>query len=85
MSINYTSRGLKHCYTKHGIDRERIEKGLSKGIWDIVTENSTGNDIIFTRDFLAIVIDDEGNLKTAFVYNRRWYKSKCKQGKSCIA
>lgn len=85
MNINYTKRGLKHCYEKHGIDRSRIERGLEKGIWDIVTEYSTGNDIIFTRDFIAIVIDEEGNLKTAFVYNRRWYKSKCKQGKSCIA
>lgn len=85
MSINYTNCGLKHCYIKHGIDRKRIEKALQRGIHDIVTEYKTNNDIIFTKDFIAIVIDEDNNLKTAFMYDRRYYKSKCKQGKSCFA
>ena len=85
MSINFTDYGLHHSFSKHGIDRKRIEKALSRGIHDIVTEYKTNNDIIFTKDFIAIVIDEDNNLKTAFMYNRRYYKSKCKQGKSCFA
>lgn len=75
MDIKYNNRALLHTYQKHGVTKDQIEKSLASGIEKRVRDKVNDSIIIFTKS-LCIVVDYSLNLRTAFIPNKRYYKSK---------
>ena len=75
MEIKYNNRALLHTYQRHGITKDQIEKSLASGIEKRIRDKVNDSIIIFTKN-LCIVIDYSLNLRTAFMPNKRYYKSK---------
>ena len=75
MEIKYNNRALLHTYQKHGVTKERIELSLASGIEKRIRDKVNDSIIIFTKN-LCIVVDYSLNLRTAFIPNKRYYKSK---------
>ena len=75
MKIKYNSRALLHTYQRHGITKDQIEKSLASGIQKRIRDKVNDSIIIFTKN-LCIVVDYSLNLRTAFIPNKRYYKSK---------
>ena len=71
MKIKYNNRALLHAYQRHGVTRDQIEKSLASGIEKRVRDKVNDSIIIFTK-----VVDYSLNLRTAFMPNKRYYKSK---------
>lgn len=81
MNIEYTRGGLAHAYKKHHITKSRIRRELEKGVKAIVTDDINNSLIIFTENLLAIAVDKDHNLKTAFKTSEKYFLSKCRLGK----
>ena len=75
MEIKYNNRALLHSYKKHGVTKDQIKKSLSSGIEKRIRDKVNDSIIIFTKT-LCIVVDYSLNLRTAFMPNKRYYKSK---------
>ena len=75
MEIKYNNRALLHAYQKHGVTTDQIEKALASGIEKRIRDKVNDSIIIFTKT-LCIVVDYSLNLRTAFMPNKRYYKSK---------
>ena len=75
MEIKYNNRGLLHAYKKHGVTKNQIENSLASGIEKRIRDKVNDSIIIFTKS-LCIVVDYSLNLRTAFIPNKRYYKSK---------
>ena len=75
MEIKYNSRALLHAYQKHGVTKGQIELSLASGIEKRIRDKVNDSIIIFTKN-LCIVVDYSLNLRTAFMPNKRYYKSK---------
>ena len=75
MEIKYNNRALLHAYQRHGITKEQIEISLATGINKKIRDKINDSIIIFTEN-LCIVVDYSLNLRTAFIPNKRYYKSK---------
>ena len=75
MKIKYSERALSHAYKKHGITKDQIENSLASGIEKRVRDKVNDSIIIFTTN-LCVVVDYSLNLRTAFIPNKRYYKSK---------
>ena len=75
MEIKYNSRALLHAYQKHRVTKEQIEISLASGIEKRIRDKVNDSIIIFTKS-LCIVVDYSLNLRTAFIPNKRYYKSK---------
>ena len=75
MKIKYINRALLHAYQKHGVTKEQIENSLALGIEKRIRDMTNDSIILFTRK-LCIVVDYSLNLRTAFIPNKRYYKSK---------
>ena len=75
MKIKYNNHALLHTYQKHGVTREQIEEALSTGIEKRIRDKVNDSIIIFTKT-LCVVVDYSLNLRTAFIPNKRYYKSK---------
>ena len=74
MKIKYNNRALLHAYQKHGATKNQIETSLASGIEKRVRDKVNDSIIIFTKT-LCIVVDYSLNLRTAFIPNKRYYKS----------
>ena len=75
MEIKYNNRALLHTYQRHGVTKDQIEKSLASGIEKRIRDKVNDSIIIFTKS-LCIVVDYSLNLRTAFMPNKRYYKSK---------
>ena len=75
MKIKYNDRALLHTYQKHKITKDQIENSLASGIEKRIRDKVNNSIIIFTKN-LCIVVDYSLNLRTAFMPNKRYYKSK---------
>ena len=75
MEIKYNNRALLHAYQNHGITKNQIENSLALGIEKRIRDKVSDSIIIFTKN-LCIVVDYSLNLRTAFIPNKRYYKSK---------
>ena len=75
MEIKYSNRALLHTYQRHGVTRDQIEISLAAGINKKIRDKVNDSIIIFTEN-LCIVVDYSLNLRTAFMPNKRYYKSK---------
>lgn len=75
MKIKYNNRALLHTYQKHGVTKDQIEISLAAGIDKKIRDKVNDSIIIFTKN-LCIVVDYSLNLRTAFIPNKRYYKSK---------
>ena len=75
MKIKYNNRALLHTYQKHGVTKDQIEISLASGIEKRIRDKVNDSIIIFTKS-LCIVVDYSLNLRTAFIPNKRYYKSK---------
>ena len=75
MKIKYNNRALLHAYQKHGVTKKQIETSLAAGIEKRIRDKVNDSIIIFTKN-LCIVVDYSLNLRTAFMPNKRYYKSK---------
>ena len=75
MNIKYNERSLAHAYKKHGVTKDQIELSLASGIEKRIRDEVNDSIIIFTKN-LCIVVDYSLNLRTAFIPNKRYYKSK---------
>ena len=75
MEIKYNNRALLHAYQKHGVTKKQIEISLASGIEKRIRDKINDSIIIFTKN-LCIVVDYSLNLRTAFMPNKRYYKSK---------
>ena len=75
MEIKYNNRALLHAYQRHGITKEQIEISLAAGINKKIRDKINDSIIIFTEN-LCIVVDYSLNLRTAFIPNKRYYRSK---------
>ena len=75
MEIKYNNRALLHAYKKHGVTKDQIENSLAAGIEKRVRDKTNNSIILFTKK-LCIVVDYSLNLRTAFIPNKRYYKSK---------
>ena len=75
MKIKYNNRALLHAYQKHGVTKDQIENSLASGIEKRIRDKVNDSIIIFTKN-LCIVVDYSLNLRTAFIPNKRYYKSK---------
>ena len=75
MKIKYNNRALLHAYQKHRVTKEQIEISLASGIEKRIRDKVNDSIIIFTKN-LCIVVDYSLNLRTAFIPNKRYYKSK---------
>ena len=75
MKIKYNNRALLHAYQKHGVTKTQIELSLASGIEKRIRDKVNDSIIIFTKS-LCIVVDYSLNLRTAFIPNKRYYKSK---------
>ena len=75
MEIKYNNRALLHTYQRHGVTKDQIEKSLASGIEKRIRDKVNDSIIIFTKN-LCIVVDYSLNLRTAFIPNKRYYKSK---------
>lgn len=75
MKIKYNDHALLHAYQKHGVTKDQIEKSLASGIEKRVRDKVNDSIIMFTKN-LCVVVDYSLNLRTAFIPNERYYKSK---------
>ena len=75
MEIKYNNHALLHAYQKHGVTIDQIENSLASGIEKRRRDKVNDSIIIFTKS-LCIVVDYSLNLRTAFIPNKRYYKSK---------
>ena len=75
MEIKYNNRALLHSYHKHGVTKNQIETSLASGIEKRIRDKVNDSIIIFTKN-LCVVVDYSLNLRTAFIPNKRYYKSK---------
>ena len=75
MEIKYNNRALLHAYKEHGVTKNQIENSLASGIEKRIRDKVNDSIIIFTKN-LCIVVDYSLNLRTAFIPNKRYYKSK---------
>ena len=75
MKIKYNNRALLHTYQRHGVTKDQIELSLASGIEKRVRDKVNDSIIIFTKT-LCIVVDYSLNLRTAFIPDKRYYKSK---------
>ena len=75
MKIKYNDHALSHAYQKHGVTKDQIEKSLASGIEKRIRDKVNDSIIIFTKT-LCIVTDYNLHLRTAFMPNKRYYKSK---------
>ena len=75
MEIKYNNRALLHVYQKHGVTKDQIESSLAAGIDKKIRDKVNNSIIIFTKT-LCIIVDYSLNLRTAFMPNKRYYKSK---------
>ena len=75
MEIKYNNRALLHAYQNHGITKNQIENSLASGIEKRIRDKVNDSIIIFTKS-LCIVVDYSLNLRTVFIPNKRYYKSK---------
>ena len=75
MKIKYNNRALLHAYQKHRVTKDQIENSLASGIDKKIRDKVNDSIIIFTKN-LCIVVDYSLNLRTAFIPNKRYYKSK---------
>ena len=75
MKIKYNNRALLHTYQRHGVTKNQIEESLALGIEKRIRDKVNDSIIIFTKS-LCIVVDYSLNLRTAFIPNKRYYKSK---------
>lgn len=81
MTIKFSKGALSHAYRKHHITKSRIRRELEKGVKAIVTDDINDSLIIFTENLLAIAVDKDHNLKTAFKTSEKYFLSKCRLGK----
>ena len=79
MEIKYNNRALLHAYKKHGVTKDQIENSLASGIEKRIRDKTNNSIILFTKK-LCIVVDYSLNLRTAFAYHARYYKSKMDKG-----
>ena len=75
MTIKYNNRALLHAYQTHGETKDQVENSLASGIEKRIRDKVNDSIIIFTKN-LCIVVDYSLNLRTAFIPNKRYYKSK---------
>ena len=75
MEIKYNNRALLHAYQKNGVTKKQIEISLASGIEKRIRDKVNDSIIIFTKN-LCVVVDYSLNLRTAFIPNKRYYKSK---------
>ena len=75
MNIKYSERALTHTYQRHGVTKDQIELSLASGIETRIRDKTNDSIIIFTKK-LCIVVDYSLHLRTAFVPDKRYYKSK---------
>ena len=75
MEIKYNNRALLRAYQRHGVTKEQIEISLATGINKKIRDKINDSIIIFTEN-LCIVVDYSLNLRTAFIPNKRYYRSK---------
>ena len=75
MNIKYSERALAHTYQRHGVTKDQIELSLASGIEKRIRDKTNDSIIIFTKK-LCVVVDYSLNLRTAFIPNKRYYKSK---------
>ena len=79
MKIKYNNRALLHVYQKHGVTKNQIENSLASGIEKRVRDKVNDSIIIFTKN-LCIIVDYSLHLRTAFIPNKIYYKSKISKG-----
>ena len=75
MNIKYSEKALAHTYQRHGVTKDQIELSLASGIEKRIRDKTNDSIIIFTKK-LCVVVDYSLNLRTAFIPNKRYYKSK---------
>lgn len=75
MEIKYNNRALLHTYQRHRVTKDQIEESLASGIEKRIRDKVNDSIIISTKT-LCVVVDYSLNLRTAFVPNKRYYKSK---------
>ena len=75
MKIKYNNRALLHAYQRHGVTKDQIEISLTSGINKKIRDKTNNSIILFTEK-LCVVVDYSLNLRTAFIPNKRYYKSK---------
>ena len=75
MKIKQNNRALLHAYQKRGVTKDQRENSLASGIEKRIRDKVNDSIIIFTKS-LCIVVDYSLNLRTAFIPNKRYYKSK---------
>ena len=75
MEIKYNNRALLRAYQRHGVTKEQIEISLAAEINKKIRDKINDSIIIFTEN-LCIVVDYSLNLRTAFIPNKRYYRSK---------
>ena len=81
VTIKYDKGALLHAYQKHHLNKSRISAAINKGVRNIVEDSKNNSFIIFTTSHIAVAVDHNYKLKTAFQYRDNYYNSKIKLGK----
>ena len=79
MKIKYNDRALLHAYQRHWVTKDQIENSLALGVEKRIRDKTNDSIILFTKK-LCVVVDYSLNLRTAFTYHTRYYKSKMDKG-----
>lgn len=80
MMINMSKEILVHTYQKHNIKKSDIELSLSKGIRKILN-GCKDRKVIYTVDYMAIIIDAKNNLVSAYRSDERQFRIKSQKSK----
>lgn len=75
LEINFGKMELLHSYQKHGLNKSRILEALETGIRDIV-QGKLNHKLIYTMNFITIVIDENNNFLTAYKTSNKQYNVK---------
>ena len=81
ITIKYDKGALLHAYQKHHLNKSRIASAINKGIRNIAEDPKNNSFIIFTTSMIAVAVDHQFRLKTAFQYKDNYYNNKIKLGK----
>lgn len=79
-NIKMSKETLLHTYQKHNIRRRDINKSLATGVRSILNGTSN-NKVVYTQDYMAIVIDESNNLISAYKSNERQYRIRYHKSK----
>ena len=75
LEINFGKMELLHSYQKHGLNKSKILAALATGIRDIV-QGKLNHTLIYTMNFITIVIDENNNFLTAYKTSNKQYNVK---------